>query len=105
MIFSLIVPSRHPQSECGVYKILFSTQKILADDVSQIWFLLFKIRESKQLLSVASIFARVEFKPFAIGALAIDEIADKKFKDKKYSKVFANLLSLDIKKYAQNKTN
>jgi len=41
----------------------------------------------------------------AIGVLAIDKIVDKEFKNKKYGKIFADLLNNDIKKYVRNTTN
>lgn len=38
----------------------------------------------------------------SIGVLRVDEISKKKFTIKKYSKIFADLLEEDIKKYAKN---
>lgn len=86
-----------PHHDCGC---LFGTirEKIL--QLSSMKTKLVKAK-LKDLLNADEVFLT----NVAIGVLAVDKIANKEFKNKKYSQIFGDLLNEDIKKYVKRTKN
>ncbi len=86
-----------PHQDCGC---LLGTMREKIIELSPI-----KIKLAKAKIDNLLTADEVFITNIAIGVLAVDKIANREFKNKKYSKIFTNLLNQNIKKYVRKTTN